>query len=94
MGFNSGFKGLIKQTIHIPRLTQLYITVLLFYYWLLVSALIDHHQANIYKKNLQMLITDWLALLAHLVCMKPNFQGLLWDEFGGLGEDELKNYFC
>jgi len=26
--------------------------------------------------------------------MKPNFQGLLWDEFDGLGEDELKNYFC
>jgi hypothetical protein len=26
--------------------------------------------------------------------MKPNFQGILWDEFGGLGEDELKNYIC
>jgi len=35
------------------------------------------------------IITDRLALLAHLVCMKPNFQGLLWDEFDGLGEDEL-----
>jgi hypothetical protein len=25
--------------------------------------------------------------------MKPNFRELLWDEFGGLGEDELKNYY-
>jgi len=25
--------------------------------------------------------------------MKPNFQGLLWYEFGGLGEDELKKLF-
>jgi hypothetical protein len=39
-------------------------------------------------------ITDRLALFAHSVCTKPNFQGLLWDEFGGLGEDKLKNYFC
>jgi len=39
-------------------------------------------------------ITDWLALLAYSVCMKPNFQGLLWGEFGGLGEDELKRLFC
>jgi len=22
--------------------------------------------------------------------MNPNFQGLLWDDFGGLGEDELR----
>jgi hypothetical protein len=34
-------------------------------------------------------ITDRLALLAHSVCMKPNFQELLWDEFDGLGEDKL-----
>jgi len=25
--------------------------------------------------------------------MKPDFQGLLWDEFDGLGEDELKRLF-
>jgi hypothetical protein len=25
--------------------------------------------------------------------MRPNFQGLLWDEFGGLDEDELKILF-
>jgi hypothetical protein len=25
--------------------------------------------------------------------MRPNFQGLLWDEFGGLGEDKLKILF-
>jgi len=25
--------------------------------------------------------------------MKPNFQGLLWDEFDGLGEDELQIQF-
>jgi hypothetical protein len=24
--------------------------LLLFYYWLLISASMDHHQANIYKK--------------------------------------------
>jgi hypothetical protein len=34
-----------------------------------------------------------LTLLALSVCMRPNFQGLLWDEFGGLGEDELKILF-
>jgi len=34
-------------------------------------------------------IIDRLAFLAHSVCMKPNFQELLWDEFDGLGEDEL-----
>jgi hypothetical protein len=34
-------------------------------------------------------ITDRLALFAHSVFMKPNFQGLLWDGFGGVGEDEL-----
>ena len=39
------------------------------------------------------LITDRLALFAHSVCIKPNFQGLLWDEFDGLGEDELKVLF-
>jgi len=38
-------------------------------------------------------ITDRLALLALSVCMKPNFQGLLLYEFGGLGEDELKKLF-
>jgi hypothetical protein len=42
-----------------------------------------------YNKKGAHIITDRLALLAHSVCMKPNFQGLLWDEFGGLGEDEL-----
>jgi len=38
-------------------------------------------------------ITNRLALLAHLVCTKTNFQGLLWYEFGGLGKDELKKLF-
>ena len=30
--------------------------LLLFYYWLLVSASKGHHQANIYKKKLKMLL--------------------------------------
>jgi len=34
-------------------------------------------------------ITVRLAFLAHSVCMRPNFQGLLWFEVDGLGEDEL-----
>jgi hypothetical protein len=34
-----------------------------------------------------------LAFLAPSVCMRPNFQGLLWDEFGGLGENKLKTLF-
>jgi len=45
------------NNIHILRLTQLYNTLLLFHYWLLVSASMDHHQGNIYqKKNLKMLV--------------------------------------
>jgi hypothetical protein len=38
-------------------------------------------------------ITDRFALPTLTVCMKPNFQGLLWDEFCGLGEDEPKKLF-
>jgi hypothetical protein len=38
------------------RLTQLYVYLLLFCYWLLVSASKVHHQANIYKKKLKMLV--------------------------------------
>jgi len=30
--------------------------LLLFYYWLLVSPSKGHHQANIYKKKLKMLV--------------------------------------
>ena len=33
------------------RLTQLYNTVLLFYYWLQVSATGGHHQTDIYKQK-------------------------------------------
>jgi hypothetical protein len=51
------------------------------------------YQSFFFKVQLNF-ITDRHALLAHSVCMKPNFQGILWDEFGGLGEDELKNYIC
>jgi hypothetical protein len=40
----------IKQTIHVLRLTKLYNILLLYCYWLLVSASIDHHQASIYRK--------------------------------------------
>ena len=36
------------------------------------------------------LLTDRLAFLTHSVYMRPSFQGLLWDEFDGLGKDELK----
>jgi hypothetical protein len=39
----------IKQTTHVRRLTKLYSILLLYCYWLLVSASIDHRQANIYK---------------------------------------------
>jgi len=39
------------------------------------------------------IITDWLALLSHLVCMRPSVQGLLWDEFDGLNKDKLKILF-
>ena len=38
-------------------------------------------------------VSDRLTLLGHSVCMKPNIQGLLWDEFDGLGEDELNILF-
>jgi len=38
-------------------------------------------------------ITVWLTSLAHSVCMKPNFQGLLWSECDGLGNDELLTLF-
>ena len=41
---------LTKQTICVLRLTQLYNIVLLYWYWLLVSTSMDHHQDNIYKK--------------------------------------------
>jgi hypothetical protein len=37
-------------------------------------------------------ITD-LLLIPPSVFMRPNFQGLLWNEFGGLGEDKLKIIF-
>jgi len=40
----------IKQTIHVLHLTQLYNILLFYHYWLLVSATLYHHQANIYKK--------------------------------------------
>jgi hypothetical protein len=42
-----------KTTIHVLRLTQLYNILLLFYYWLLVSASIDLHWP-IFTKNLKM----------------------------------------
>jgi len=32
-----------------------------------------------------------LTFLAHSVRMRPNFQGLPWFEFDGLGGDELLN---
>ena len=34
-------------------------------------------------------ITARLTFLAHLVHMRPNFQGILWFECDGLREDEL-----
>jgi hypothetical protein len=40
----------IKQTIYVLRLTKLYNILLLYCYWLLVSASMDNHQANIYRK--------------------------------------------
>ena len=65
---------------------------------LLFSALLSTHlfgDKNTYiAKNFEYIITDRLALFPHSVCMKPNFQGLLWGEFDGLGEDELKNSFA
>jgi len=41
----------LKQTIHVYCLTKLYNILLLYCYWLLVSASNDHHQANIYRKH-------------------------------------------
>ena len=35
---------------HVLCLTQLHHILLLYDYWLLVSASMDHHQGNIYKK--------------------------------------------
>ena len=37
----------------------------------------------------QKFITVRLTFLTHSVCMRPNFQGLQWFDFDGLGEDEL-----
>jgi len=34
-------------------------------------------------------IARGVLILAHSVCMRPNFQGLPWFECDGLGEDEL-----
>jgi hypothetical protein len=42
---------LVANERHVHHLTQLYNIVLLSCYWLLVSASLDHHQANIYKKK-------------------------------------------
>jgi len=39
------------------------------------------------------LITVRLTSLAHLVCTKPNFQGLTWSECDELGNDELLTRF-
>jgi hypothetical protein len=44
--------GATKQTLYTLRLTQLYIS-LLNYYWLPVPASMESQQANIYKKNLK-----------------------------------------
>jgi len=50
--------------IYILRLTQLYnILLLLFDYWLLVSASRGHHKANIYKKILKF----WCIFIHSLV---------------------------
>ena len=98
MGINSGFKKL-KAPIGFVRYSVSYgngscLTKLTQY---LKCRLHDHRISKpcgaICLTSLE-LVTDRPALLAYSVCMKPNFQGLLWDEFGGLGEDELKNCFC
>jgi len=41
---------------YLLRLTQLYNMLLLSYYWPVVSVSMDHHQANTYKKNLNILV--------------------------------------
>jgi len=56
------------KIIYVLRLTQLYNIVLLFCYWLLVLASMDHHQANIYKN---------LNLPVHTVQQRQ----CLWDPF-------------
>ena len=38
-------------------------------------------------------LTVWLTYLAQSVCIKPNFQGLTWFEYDGLGNDELITLF-
>jgi len=38
-------------------------------------------------------MTVWLTYLAQAVRIKPNFQGLPWSEFDGLGNDELLTLF-
>jgi len=43
---------------------------------------------KIFLKNVQ-IINVWLTFLTYSVRMKPNYQGLPWFEFDGLGEDEL-----
>ena len=40
------------------------------------------------------IVTVWLTFLAHSVRTRPNFQGLPWFEFDGLGEDELLKRLC
>jgi hypothetical protein len=45
--------------------------------------------ANGHHNCIKYTITVRLTFLAYSVRMRPNFQGLPWFEFGGLGEDEL-----
>ena len=54
-------KNIIKTNYSCLRLTKLYNILLLYYYWPLVSASMDHHQANIYKKlkNAGVYFTYW-----------------------------------
>jgi len=42
-----------------------------------------------YSRTVIEFITVQLTFLTNSVRMKPNFQGLPWFEFDGLGEDEL-----
>ena len=46
-----------KMKLYMYSIWHNYVNILLFfYYWLLVSTWQDHHQANIYKKNLKTLV--------------------------------------
>jgi len=66
---------------------------------LIITYIVSYHLYP-FRKSVQDyiihkdIVTVRLTILAHSVLMRPNFQGLPWFEFDGLGEDELLVRFC